>query len=203
MKIYIMAFGGFSDITAKAFPTYEAAYESMREEYEGIMDAWTLAPDEEGCFIESNHAEICPCSIDSKNAWGAKIIEQDIEINEPKEEWVYTFHDPRYGEDEMSIFSSEKEAIDYMIEAVQKEADFDDFEEFKAAIQAISEAVENESYETGDDYADELADKFCMGYGGEYEGEFCADDHYVCLPETKYGGRYQWAISQSSTFKRP
>ena len=80
MKVYIYASGGYRNISAEVFTTYDEAYQAMKEDYEDVKSSWAGFGhnDDEYCFIDKNEAEVYFAGMSCEEAWSAVIQEQDI-----------------------------------------------------------------------------------------------------------------------------
>ena len=199
-KVWTVACGGYKTAGARVFTTRKEAEEYMKAEYEDQIEVSEIK-DTSMCYIDDEYAEPYEESLSFDEVIVFQLEEHEIEIETEAAErsgakWVYTYNDPLYGEEEFEVFDSEAEAEAYLISAVQKVEEFDDFGKFIKAMDAIQTSIEKETKFTGNEYADSLAYEYCMGYGCEFEGAGYADKHCVFLPETKYGQYHKWEIRQ-------
>ena len=80
IKIYTVVEGGYRDVSAKTYTSYDEAYDAMKEMYEDVKFAQDVEEDDINCYIDKLYAEVYSEQNSLEDQWVANIIEQTIEI---------------------------------------------------------------------------------------------------------------------------
>lgn len=214
IKVWNYACGGYRNVSGRTFPTYEMAYEKMKEDYRDVRSAWEgCDPDEldEGSYIGEMSAEVYCDSMDADEAWIAVIEEEEIEVKiplgmpAPKVTWLFKFRGPWRSEDVSLTFDSEDEALAAMHESVLdrvkddfykcREIDDMDYDQFVKAINEALSAAADDFSPLGE-LASILAEKYDIHDGAEFTKNIYADTHAVVLPDLKNMDVLEWDVSE-------
>lgn len=127
MKVYLYVCGGFSDLSVQVFPTFKAASDAMKNDFYGMAESLIEVYPEDIYILEDSATVFVPGEMEAEDAWGARIIEKEIELSEESpdksadaSQRVKNFAIEResgYGTDILTVFSAPDwdTAVDYAI----------------------------------------------------------------------------------------
>ena len=84
ITVYTLAEGGYRDVRARTFASYDEAYAEMKELYEDVKFAQEVEESEDDgvkCYIDTLYAEVYSDKNSLEDQWIACISEDTIEID--------------------------------------------------------------------------------------------------------------------------